>query len=87
MGAQDFILLESFKSIISFKGCFFGRWLLSLFLLNSFLRSRSVFGTLNNIRSITRHKSNIIVVNYALVSAPDLEVICNQLNRASSVVV
>ena len=49
MGTQNFILLEGLKPIISFKCSFFGRWLLGLLLLNRFLKSMSVLGTLNNI--------------------------------------
>ena len=87
MCAQDFILLEGLKSIVSFKGCLFSRWLLGLLIWNRFRKSMSVFGTLNNARSISGHKSNIIVVNDALVSTFNLEVVCNQLNGASSGVV
>lgn len=87
MGAQDFILLEGLKSIVSFKGCLFSRWLLGLLIWNRFRKSMSVFGTLNNVRSIAWHKGNIIVVNNTFVSALDLEVVCDQLDGASSGVV
>ena len=87
MGGQDFILLEGLEAVVSFEGSLFRAALFHLFNLTGFLDSLSILGTLNDVRSIPRHEGNIVVVDDALVSALDFEIVGYELDGACTAVV